>query len=50
MLMTSFGQFGYNASGLMPAADMALEDINNNPYILSGYHLTYNKVIDSQVS
>ena len=49
MFITSFGQFGFNASGVVPAADIALEDINNNPNILSGYHLMYDRVGDSQV-
>ena len=49
MFITSFGQFGFNASGVVPAADIALEDINNNPSILNGYHLTYDQVRDSQV-
>ena len=50
MLMTSFGQFGFNSSGLMPAADMALEDINSNPQVLPGYRLMYDTLRDSQVS
>ena len=50
MLITSFGQFGFNSSGALPAADMALEDINNDPNILIGYNLVYDKVRDSQVS
>ena len=49
MLMTSFGQFGFNSSGLMPAADMALEDINSNPHVLPGYRLMYDTLRDSQV-
>ena len=44
MFITSFGQFGFNASGAVPAANIALEDINNNPSILNGYHLTYDQV------
>jgi hypothetical protein len=50
ILITSFGQFGFNSSGLMPAADMALEDINSNPRILPGYRLMYDTLRDSQVS
>ena len=50
MLMTSFGQYGFNSSGLIPAADMALEDINNNPHMLPGYTLEYDVLRDSQVS
>ena len=49
MLITSFGQFGFNSSGGLPAAEMALEDINNNPDVLPGYNLVYDKVRDSQV-
>ena len=50
MLVTSFGQFGFNSSGIIPAADLALEDINNDSSILQGYKLMYDKVRDSQVS
>ena len=50
MFVTSFGQSGFNASGVVPAADIALEDINNHPDVLHGYHLKYDKVRDSQVS
>ena len=49
ILMTSFGQSGYNSSGLMPAADMALEEINRNPQVLPGYNLTYGTLRDSEV-
>lgn len=49
MFITSFGQFGFNAPGVVPAADIALEDINNDPNVLSGYHLMYDQVRDSQV-
>ena len=49
MFITSFGQFGFNGSGVVPAADIALEDINNNPNVLSGYYLMYNEVRESQV-
>ena len=48
--MTSFGQSGFNASGVVPAADIALEDINSHPDVLSGYQLVYDTVRDSQVS
>lgn len=50
MLVASFGQFGFNSSGIVPAADMALDNINNDPNILQGYRLVYGKVFDSQVS
>ena len=49
MFVTSFGQFGFNASGVVPAADIALEDINRDPNVLSGYHLMYDQVRDSKV-
>ena len=50
MLVVSFGQSGFNSSGVIPAADIALEDINNDPDLLPGYNLTYDRVRDSQVS
>lgn len=50
LLITSFGQFGHNSSGALPAANMALEDINRDPDILPGYSLNYDKVRDSEVS
>ena len=50
MLITSFGQYGFNSSGQIPAVDMALEDINSNPQVLPGYNLMYDKLRDSQVS
>lgn len=49
MLIISYGQHGYNSSGALPAADMALENINSDPDILSGYNLMYDKVRDSMV-
>ena len=49
MLITSFGQFGFNSSGAVPAADIALEHINRSPDILAGYNLVYDQVRDSQV-
>ena len=50
LFITSFGQFGFNSSGVIPAADIALEDINKDPNMLPGYKLTYDRVRDSQVS
>ena len=50
MFITSFGRFGLNSSGAMPAADIALEAINDNPNILPGYNLVYDRVRDSEVS
>ena len=49
MLIISYGQYGYNSSGALPAADMALEDINSDPNVLTGYNLMYDKVRDSMV-
>ena len=49
MFVTSFGQFGLNTSGVVPAAGLALEDINANPDMLPGYNLVYDRVRDSQV-
>ena len=50
MLITSYGQYGVNSSGALPAIDMALEDINSDPDILPGYNLMYDEVRDSMVS
>ena len=49
MMIISFGQFGFNSSGGLPAAEMALEDINMDPNVLPGYNLVYDRVRDSQV-
>ena len=50
MLMTSFGEFGLNSSGIVPAVRIALEDINESPDVLPGYNLTYDEIRNSQVS
>ena len=50
LFVVSFGQSGFNSSGVIPAAEIALEDINNNPNVLPGYKLIYDRVRDSQVS
>lgn len=50
MLVTSSGRFGYNSSGTLPAANIALEMINNRSDILPGYNLVYDTVRDSEVS
>lgn len=50
MMIVSFGQFGINSSGAIPAADIALEDINKDSDVLPGYRLKYDRVRDSQVS
>lgn len=49
MLITSFGEFGFNSSGAIPAADVALDDINRNSSMLPGYRLGYDKPRNSQV-
>lgn len=50
MFVTSFGRFGLNSSGAIPAADIALEAINAHPNILPGYDLVYDRIRDSEVS
>ena len=50
MFITSFGRFGLNSSGVIPAADIALEAINADPNILPGYNLVYDRIRDSEVS
>ena len=46
--ITSFGASGYNSSGSVPAVELAVEHINNNP-ILPGYMLVSTPVQDSGV-
>ena len=50
MLIASSGEFGFDSSGAIPAADVALEDINEDNSILPGYRLVYDKARDSQVT
>lgn len=50
MFVTSFGRFGLNSSGAIPAADIALEAINADPNILPGYDLVYDRIRDSEVN
>ena len=50
MLVTSSGGFGYNSSGTLPAAEIALRNINSHPDLLPGYNLVYDEVRDSKVS
>ena len=50
MFITSFGEFGYDSSGAIPAADLALNDVNENSSMLPGYRLVYDKPRNSQVS
>ena len=49
MLIISYGEFGFNSSGGLPAAEMALEDINSNPDMLPGYNLVYDRIRNSSV-
>ena len=46
--ITSFGGFGFDAAGVVPAVDLALEEINTLD-VLPGYKLRYNSVLDSEV-
>ena len=50
MLVTSWGGFGYNSSGTLPAAEIALRNINSRSDLLPGYNLVYDQVRDSKVS
>ena len=49
MLIISYGEFGFNSSGGLPAAEMALKDINSDPDMLPGYNMVYDRIRDSQV-
>ena len=44
----SFGEFGYNSSGVIPSVDIALESIERNQ-ILPQYNLTYGTVRNTKV-
>eukprot|EP00731_Ephydatia_muelleri_P038651 Em0846g1a len=48
VFITSFGQYGLNTSGVVPAVDMAISDVNNRSDLLLGYTLVYDHVKDSQ--
>ena len=48
-LHTSFGEFGYNSSGIVPAVNLALEHINANPNYLSNYTLEHSAVGNTKV-
>ena len=50
MLITSFGEFGFNSSGAVPGVDTALNRIRERQDMLPGYNLVYDKVRDSKVS
>ena len=49
MLVTSFGAYGFNSSGTLPAAEIALRTINSREDILPGYNLVYDTIRDSKV-
>ena len=49
-LIASFGQYGTNSSGVIPAVDLALAEINSHPSVLQGYRLLYDQAKDSEVS
>ena len=49
MLIISFGEFGFDSSGGLPAVEMALEDINSDSDTLPGYNLVYDRIRNSQV-
>ena len=49
MMITSWGGFGFNSSGTLPAAEIALNLINSRPDILPGYNLVYDEIRDSKV-
>ena len=48
-LIVSWGEHGYNSSGVVPAIDMALEAIESRQ-ILQDYNLTYALAQNSKVS
>ena len=47
-LMVS-GAAGQDTSGVVPAVERILQDINSDPTILSGYSLYYTRVADTMV-
>ena len=47
-LVVSYGEYGFNSSGAIPAINIALEQIRSNT-ILPGYNLTYEVERNSQV-
>ena len=47
-LIVSYGEFGFNSSGGIPAVDIALDYINRS-HLLSEYELRYKTVRNSKV-
>ena len=48
--IASLGHLGFNASGVVPAVNLALEHINARPDLLAGYEFGYISVKDAEVS
>ena len=47
-LIVSYGEFGFNSSGVIPAVDIALDYINRSN-LLAEYELRYKTVRNSKV-
>ena len=47
-LIVSYGEFGFNSSGAIPAVDIALDYVKRNQ-ILPNYNLTYESARNSMV-
>lgn len=39
-----------NTAGVLPAVEMAIQQINDNPFLLPGYRLNYSAVLETNVS
>ena len=48
LIYSGGGAGGFNSSSVIPAIDIALEEIARND-VLPGYNLTYYSAVDSQV-
>ena len=48
--ITTINSVQFEASGGIPAVDLALEEINNSSFVLANYTLKYETVLDSKVS
>ena len=48
LIYSGGGVGGFDSSGIIPAVDVALEEIERNN-VLPGYNLTYDRPVDSQV-